>query len=76
MAHFIAEYFPDGPHDASQELIDSVVTTPASTFWRKPISFSLTDQFTVDECVEWDIPGELQYVKGKDAVFRYAFPEV
>ena len=30
--HPTAESFPDGPHDASQKLVDIVVTTPASTF--------------------------------------------
>ena len=29
----IVGYFPDGPHDASQKLVDIVVTTPASMFW-------------------------------------------
>ena len=30
--HPIAESFPNGPHDASQKLVDIVVTTPASMF--------------------------------------------
>ena len=38
--HPIAESFPDGPHDASQKLVDIVVTTPASTFFGVNLSRS------------------------------------
>ena len=36
----IAKSFPDGPHDESQELVDIVVVTPASTFRRASLSRS------------------------------------
>jgi len=68
----IVEFFPDGPHDPSQKLIDIVVTTTASAFGGKPVSLSLTDRSTVDESVEGDVLGELKYIRGKGPV-HYVF---
>ena len=31
-AYPIVKFFPDGPHDGTQELVDIVATTPASAF--------------------------------------------
>ena len=36
----IVKSFPDGPHDESLEMVDIVITTPASTSWRANVSFS------------------------------------